>query len=215
MFSDGPVPPHLILHMSHVSNLATIAARGALLCESRRTQEGIPAVNIAYPELKERRSRTMVRACRAGSLNEYVPFYFAPRSPMLFAIKCGNIAGYPDGQTGVAYLISSVEEVAAAGLPFAFTDGHPVSALSDHYDDLAELGSIDWELMQATYWNDTADDNDRRRRRQAEFLVHDAVPLNLLNEVVVRTDEKAAEVEAALKRSAWKPRVRVLPGFYF
>ena len=47
---------------------------------------------------------------------------------------------------------------------------------TDFFDDLKDLDKIDWDLMQSRYWNDTNDDPDRKRRRQAEFLVHEFFP---------------------------------------
>ncbi len=38
---------------------------------------------------------------------------------------------------------------------FAFTDGHAVMDYSEFYDDLQFLNMIDWEIMQARYWNNT------------------------------------------------------------
>ena len=70
-------------------------------------------------------------------------------------------------------------------------------AWTEFYDDLADLDKIDWELMEAKYWNDTLEDGDRRRRRQAEFLVHESVPWDLISEIVVMkksVEDKVREV---------------------
>jgi hypothetical protein len=40
--------------------------------------------------------------------------------------------------------------------------------------------------MEAWYWNDTPDDPDRKRRRQAEFLVHGALPWDSVEFLAVR-----------------------------
>lgn len=77
---------------------------------------------------------------------------------MLFAIHTQNTR-YQGGQTAIVYLVTTVEAIAAAGLAFAFTDGHPIMAYSDFYDDLNALEMIDWNVMKRKYWNAT--DNDR------------------------------------------------------
>ncbi|MBD3884903.1 DUF4433 domain-containing protein [Phormidium tenue FACHB-886] len=61
-----------------------------------------------------------------GTLTDYVPFYFAPCSPMLYAIHQGNVPTHSDGQEGVIYLGSTVETVQQANLSFVFTDGHGI-----------------------------------------------------------------------------------------
>ncbi|UTW68357.1 DUF4433 domain-containing protein [Anaerobacillus sp. HL2] len=39
---------------------------------------------------------------------------------------------------------------------------------------------MDWDVMESKYWFDTDDDPDRKRRRQAEFLVLRHFPLELV-----------------------------------
>lgn len=198
--------------MTHVKNLATIVVTGSLLCERLRVRRGIKSVNIAYTDLKERRGATVVKVCKGGTLNDYVPFYFAPRSPMLFAISKGRVENYPEGQEPVVYLVSTVQTVANAKLPFAFSDGHPVITFTKVFDDLTKLSCVDWNLMNEKYWNDTVSDGDRKRRRQAEFLVHDALPFPLVREVIAMTDATAKRARAALGPSV---KVSVQPGCFF
>ena len=47
--------------------------------------------NIAYESIQDRRSIKSVPCGVGGSLHDYVPFYFAPRSPMLYTIHRGNL----------------------------------------------------------------------------------------------------------------------------
>ena len=41
---------------------------------------------------------------------------------------------------------------------------------------------IDWELMESKYWHDTDEDNSRKRRREAEFLIHKFCPWTLVKD---------------------------------
>lgn len=34
------------------------------------------------------------------------------------------------------------------------------------------MDQVDWGMVEQRYWSDQANDNDRMRRKQAEFLVH-------------------------------------------
>lgn len=57
---------------------------------------------------------------------------------------------------------------------------------SDFCEDLELLGDIiDWELMESKYWFDTDEDNRRKCRRQAEFLVHKFCPWTLVKKLVL------------------------------
>jgi len=80
-----------------------------------------------------------------------------------------------------------------AGLRWVFTEGHADMGYTDFFDDFRDLIKIDWPLMEERYWHDTDDDPDRKRRRQAEFLVHQFFPWELVSYVGVY-DHSIAEV---------------------
>lgn len=63
-------------------------------------------------------------------MSEYVPFFFAPKAPMLFFIN-RNVDIYQEGQEPLVYLVSSVQAVHEAGLSFVFT--RRLARLSLHY----------------------------------------------------------------------------------
>jgi hypothetical protein len=134
---------------------------------------------------------------------------------MLYAIFKGNVQGYDAGQAPILHLVSSAEAVAAAGLSFAFTDGHAVMGFTEYFDDLGNLGKIDWRIMGARYWRDTPEDGDRSRRRQAEFLVHDFFPWNLVATIGVIDSKMAAEVEDVLSGAGHRPKIVVRSNWYY
>jgi hypothetical protein len=121
-------------------------------------------------------------------LHDYVPFYFGERSPMLYAIHHGHVAGASWDQHSMIHLVSSVDAVVAAELGWVFTDGHAVIQITRFFDRKADLGQLDWATIHARSWSDTPRDPDRKRRKQAEFLVHRFLPLPLIHEIVVGAD---------------------------
>jgi len=74
---------------------------------------------------------------------------------------------------------------------------------------------VDWELMEAVIWANTPEDGDRVRRRQAEFLVHGAVPLALVEELVVIDDSVRSRVQELLDQAGSTLPVVVRPDWYF
>ena len=159
-------PPTYIYHITHVNNLPQVLAAGGLqTCRTLRAAQ-TSYTDIAYQTLQDSRAHTVVPCAVGGTLHDYVPFYFAPRSPMLFIISKRHYPQHQEGQTPIVYLVSTVEQVHQAGGNFAFTDGHRVMALTNFYDDLSKLDRVDWQIMGAKYWRDTLADNDRKRRRQ-------------------------------------------------
>jgi hypothetical protein len=175
------VPP--IYHITPVDNLPGIIEAGGLFCD--RDAKNIQFVSIGHKNIKDRRLRKKVPCGPGGVVADYVPFYFAPRSPMLFTINKGNVAGYMGGQEPIVHLVSSTEAVDAAGLAWVFTEGHAVMDYTDFFDDFADLDKIDWPLMASRYWFDSDEYPDRCRRRQAEFLVHKFFPWKLFSEIGV------------------------------
>lgn len=167
----------LIYHFTHRQNLARILETGALQCVTSLMAGEVQTVSVAHQGIQERRAVKRVTCPPHGVVHDYVPFYFATRQPMLYAIYRQNVATFHGRQEDLIYLVSSVERVQASGQAYLFTDGHPTMAFTQFYADWAQAQDvIDWPLMAETYWADTDEDNDRKRRRQAEFLVHQQLP---------------------------------------
>lgn len=100
---------------------------------------------------------------------------------------------------GGSLLVTTVESISAAGLRSLFSDGNCAKAITVMYDDLSWLDAvIDWPVMRARMWNDTAEDPDRMRRRMAEFLVHERVPVTCLAGIAVRTEPMWEQVAGIL-----------------
>jgi hypothetical protein len=172
-------------------------------------------VSIAHQHIKERRAHKPVPCAPGGTLADYVPFYFAPRSPMLYVINKGGVEGYTSGQRPIVHLVSSAEAVQAAGLPFAFTDGHAEMDISRFFTDLGDLEHVDWAIMSSRYWNDTLADGDRKRRRQAEFLVRRFFPMGLIERVGVINQSMAQSVSALFAPLAHIPPISAEPAWYY
>jgi hypothetical protein len=210
----APIPTS-IFHITPIENLQMILEASELRAKRALDQEDRGYTNIAHRSIQDRRAHTRIPCGPRGMLHDYVPFYFGPRSPMLFTISRGNVEGFTGGQGSIVHLVSTVQAVRAAGLGFVFTDGHGIMAFTDFYDDLTLLDEVDWPLMRARYWADTDDDLDRKRRRQAEFLVHQRFPVGLIQEIGVMDRQRKAETEALLAACGLAIPVSVRPGWYY
>jgi len=69
--------------------------------------------------------------------------------------------------------------------------------------------------MPLLYWNDTAQDPDRCRRRNAEFLVYSSLPWTAVEQIVVIDATIATTVRGILIGLAHQPLVNVRPGWYY
>ena len=128
---------------------------------------------------------------------------------MLYVIHKGGVDGYTEGQNPIVHLVTHIEQVVARRIPFVFTDGHADIEVSGQYTNLDDLQRVDWKLMESQYWNDTNEHPDRKRRRQAEFLVHQLCPWDLVNEIGVfdlATEQRVAAVLVLSQPNCWQDR---------
>lgn len=212
------VPTDIWLYrLVHVENLSVLLARGALHAPNFTPNDGRPYRTIHNVSVQAGRRDQPIR-CRPGSTcHDYVPFYFGPLSVMLLNLKTGRVEGYTEGQAPLIYLTTTLARVQAAGCRFVFSDGHGLATFTSWYDDLAQLGNIDWNLVGARYWADTPEDNDRQRRKQAEFLVWQSVDWSLIERIGVLNQTVKERVEGVLdefpQRS--RPPVEIRGEWYY
>jgi hypothetical protein len=217
---SGAVTPggteHVILHFTHVNNLSGILDARCLRADNQVDRGAQLQVEAADLGIKQTRREKPVPLDPYGCVADYVPFYFAPRSPMLYKLYRGGVPTYTGGQDALVYLTSTAEIMASAGLRCLFSDGNCAAAVTRVEGDLTLLDSmVDWEVMQSRMWNNTAEDPDRMRRRMAEFLVYQQVSLDCFLGMVVRTEGMRKTVSGLLTSRGSTIQVSVKPDWYF
>jgi hypothetical protein len=203
----------LIYHFTDIDNLPSILRAGALNCH----RHAPTAVDVGNKDIKSNRETIEVTCGPGGKVCDYVPFYFAPRSPMLNAIMRGNVEGVSSDQGRLVYLVTSTEAAYAAGLACVFTDGNAATFhITRFEDDPQKLEShVDFPLMKAKYWFNTEEDPDRRRRRMAEFLIHGSAPLEIFAGIAAIDAAVEAKVRTMVDDAGRSLRVVRRPGWYF
>lgn len=232
-FSAGneiiPLPaqrPLRIFHITAIPNLVGIAKSKMLHSNAVLQKKKIKHVNIAYQGAQGKRATKLVAKPPGGVIHDYVPFYFAPRSPMLMAINGGRVDNCPYRQVDIVHLVTTVEGIVAEGLPYVFYNYNATLDYADCYSNLRDLDKIDWDLFYerprldgyCAYWFSTVNNPKYIRRmetRQAEFLVHKGVPLNLVDCVGVYSEEKAAEVREIFDDADIDIAVEVKDAWYY
>ena len=180
--ANPPRVPTPIYRMVHMDCLETLLARDAVHAPNHAPEDGLPYVGIHATQTQIDRGEKRVPCGPGGIILDYVGFYFGPHSPMLYRLHTGyNVS--PVAQKNIIYLVSSAQAVQRAGLGFVFYDGHSLAAFSDPFADLAKLTRVDWDAVGLKVWKDTANDPDRQRRKQAEFLVHGMMPWQLVKKI--------------------------------
>jgi len=217
MTQPAPPQPTWLYRLVHVECLPTLLARGALHSPNHKPDDDLPYRTIHNLQVQANRHVKAIPCGPGGTVHDYLPFYFGPLSVMLLNLKTGRVAGYDEGQAPLVYLGTTVEDVVAAGRRYVFSDGHGLATFTSWYDDLAKLAAVDWSIVGERYWRDTAEDNDRQRRKQAEFLVHESLDWSTLRGIGVLGDATKARVEAVLRQFPFRKQLPVVlkPGWYY
>lgn len=206
--------PTWVAHFTHVRNLGQILEHGLEADSCLRRQHRQPT-EIGSREIKQRRREKVVPVEPGGFVGDYVPFYFAPRSPMMYALNRGNYE-YADGFDEVVYLVSTMERLTEIGRPWIVSDRNAALAVASFIGPDGPLDDhVDWPLMRQKVWRKTEDDPDRPERRAAECLVHDRVPWPAFTFIATKTQPTADRVRALLSAVSAPPEVAVRPGWYF
>lgn len=218
--------PVRLFHITAIANLPAICAAGALLSKNTGAAAGIDYQNIAHQGAQESRAGRVAPNPPGGKMHDFVPFYFAPRSPMLSAIDNGRVANCPWRQGDIVHLETTVDMAVAGNVPFVFYDRNATLAFAQAFTDLARLDAVAWDLLLEAptldgfckYFQDkhaVARYADRRERRQAEFLVKSRVPLARFVRIGVMDDNRAANVRAILAAAGVSLPVEVKTDWYF
>lgn len=202
-----------IYHFTHRDNFYNMLAKGGLCCDADLDQSAYK--NIGNQSIKARRFRRQVTTAPFGVVADYVPFYFSPRSPMLYVIHRGNVPSVNYGQDQVVYLCCNVNDI-FGNYQCCFTDRNAAVDIALFYSDRSKMKDvIDWELMRSIMWNNTPDDTDRMERRMAEFLIHKFAPIQLIREIGVYDQMNYKYINACLQSCRASIPIKIKREWYF
>jgi len=205
-----------LYHITHIDNLQEIITAKGLWCDRERLHHGFHSINIAHQDLKDRRMKTVVPPYTPATLGDFVPFYFTNRSPMLYAIHTGYVEGYTGGEESIIYLVTDFGKLTNCGRMWCYTDGHAAEAISSFFTNSKDLVLIDWAAIDNWSWKNTEDDNDKKRRKQAEFLVRNSVPFSVFSYIAVKNETiKTNVLNILAKNNIQSIEVKVEDRWYY
>jgi len=206
-----------IYHITHVNNLVSITARRELLSDVTMTAQGEATVTIGMSAIKEHRLRLPVHCHPGDKVGDYVPFYFCPRSVMLYVIHCANNPdlSYRGGQGDIVHLEADLQQVVAwassAKRRWAFSLSNAGASYAQFRASLAELGQVNWVAVQATDFRSA----EVKEGKQAEFLIHGSFPWSLVSRVGVKSAGIQNRAETIIAAAEHQPTVEVRPEWYY
>lgn len=209
-----------IYHIVHVDRLPSIIAEGGLLCDAEIVQRQAAGqtmgTTIGMSDIKQRRLTRLSLTSHPGLfVGQCVPFYFCPRSIMLYLIHRANHEEltYRGGQGPIVHLEADLAGTVAwangNARRWAFTLSNAGAFYFEDRADLAQLSEIDWDAVQARDWR------GKKEGKQAEFLVEQSFPWDLVSRIGVGSQQVYGQVRAALQAAAHKPHVEIKPDWYY
>ncbi len=208
-------PDRIYLYrITHIDNLDFILESGKLICPSNSSSDP-NYIGIGDTTLINSRSSKGVNIEPNGNFTDYVSFYFGARSPMLYNIQKGFKGVTKRNPEKIVYLVTTFEKIKENKSQYVFSDGHGYHLMSQFFNAENGLDEVDWDTVSLTQWNDTEDDPDRKRRKQAEFLVYEQVPLSVIVGIGVYNEDAKTNILAKFAKHNFKCNVIVKPDLYY
>jgi ssDNA thymidine ADP-ribosyltransferase, DarT len=206
-----------IYHITHVDNLPQMVD-DVLWSDADRIRRRLNCQVVGMSEIKRRRLEELEVNCHPGTrVGEYVPFYLCPRSIMLFLLYKGNHVdlSYTGGQRPIVHLQADLHRVIdwadSEERRWAFSSGNAGARYTQFFNNAEELDKLDWNAIAATKWKDPL----VRERKQAEFLLEESFPWELVDRIGAIDHDIAESVAAILDGAAHLPKVVVVPDWYY
>lgn len=203
-----------IYHIAHVDRLPSIIEHG-LLCDAEVLRRGgMEGTTIGMSKIKQRRLHELTLDSHPDLyVGECVPFYFCPRSVMLYMFHVrSDKVDYRDGQDSIIHLQAdlraAVDWLDENQQRWAFSLTNAGSKIFDDRCDLGQLHELDWETIRATYWS------DRRDAKQAEFLAEQSFPWHLIDGIGVHNEAIYTNVVNKLPETH-RPKVAIKNTWYY
>jgi len=187
-------------HFTMLDNLDSIIENG-LLSTNKKVEKGIVHRDVAEQSIQNRR-HTMPVSCSNGKfVHDYVPFYFAQRTPMqLGIVNSKNIDQYLliffavpieviDNLEGVIFTDASANTV----IPPNFFNKH----------NSISLESLNWNIIDDNRWKQDTD--QKRHQKMAELLIPDFLEISNVDYIVVWNNSIKEYIEELFKTKGINP----------
>lgn len=214
--TEVPTRPR-IYHITHVENLPAILTYGGLWSDVVMNDRGGPTASIGMSNIKQRRLRLPLKCHEGDRVGDYVPFYFCPRSIMLFLIHRANHPEltYRGGQEPIIHLEADLRETVTwaeeQGRRWAFSLSNAGAAYTEFRSRLDQIDEIDWEAVATTDFRG----QEVKERKQAEFLLREFFPWHLVRRIGVCSASIQSRVLRELSGSGSRPVIEIRRDWYY
>jgi len=184
-----------IYHITPVSNLAKIAEAGCLWSDAKRIELELETDVVGMTEIKRRRLEDNEVSCNPGSMvGQYVPFYYCPRSIMLFILHKGNHVDidFSEGQSPLIHLQGDLRTCVRwardNNVAWASSLSNAGARYAEYFNEPKEFARIDWDAVANRDFRSPS----VKESKQAEFLVFESFPWSMVEHVGVFNQNNAS-----------------------
>jgi hypothetical protein len=205
-----------IYHIAHVDRLSSIMINGGIWCDAEVARRNPPGTIIGMSSIKSRRLNELRLSSHPDlRVGDCVPFYFCPRSVMLYLIHRADHPelAYRGGQGPIfhleADLFAVVEWANAARRRWAFTLSNAGSRFFEDRSSLENLHEIDWSAVQSRNWSGC------KEGKQAEFLIETSFPWELIERIGVSSNLVYQQIANLLSVQGHRPALELRSDWYY
>lgn len=205
-----------IVHIDKLPHILNSGEAGRLLCDSDMQNQHLLGTIIGMSKIKERRMNELTLNSHPDlHVGDCVPFYFCPRSIMLYMFYQNNHPDivYSGGQEPIIHLVFKMMDVIEWANQkerrWAFTDSNAGSCYFNDYCDLSDIDKLNWDAINTNFWSNC------KEEKQAEFLVERSLPWPLVREIGVHSREYYCRVCDATAPAIHKPPIKIKREWYY
>lgn len=177
---------------------------------------------IGMNKIKLRRLNELTLTSHPGlHVGQCVPFYFCPRSVMLYLIWRATDPDltYRGGEGPIVHLEAdlraTVEWAGMSQRRWAFTLSNAGARYFEDRRSLDALDEINWDAVAANNWSGSGIASSVKDGKQAEFLVERHFPWELVERIGTRSRDIAQRASEALAGQTHRPAVEIRTDWYY
>jgi len=204
-----------IYHILHYDKLSSVIDAGYLWSDAVMSVNIPIGTTIGMNSIKQRRLTELFLESHPDLyVGQCVPFYFCPRSVMLYmmSVKSSELT-YQGGQDNIIHfeidLYKAIAWADANSKRWAFTNSNAGSYYFEDTNDITNISQLDWTTIQSNYWMGNQD------TKQAEFLCEHSFPWELVERIGVNTMETYKKVQKILSTTTYKPKLEIINSWYY
>lgn len=194
-----------IYHVTHVTNLAGIRERRAIIARAE------PILDLSPAESRSERSEILIPGMTDSTIADFVPFFLSPDAALWQSLRSGldhprlSASARATDPLEFVFLVSTVRHVVAADRAFLIADGNVEGASTRFATTREDAERLLYRLRT---------DADGNRLVDAELLVAEALPLESVTLIGVANDRVRQTVRDLLTGSDFTPKISVYPPWF-